>query len=66
MLREDGGGLLLSFGGAPHSELLCTPDLRFVMRELGSGARSPGRFVPDPATGRIDYLQITGRLAPRA
>lgn len=66
VLRGDGDGLLLSFGGAPHSELLCTPDLRFVMRELGSGARSPGRFVPDPATGRIDYLQITGRLAPRA
>ncbi|MFE0376986.1 serine hydrolase domain-containing protein [Streptomyces inhibens] len=59
------GGLLLSFGGAPHSELLCSPDLRFTMRELGSGARSPGRFVTDPVTGRIGYLQITGRLAPR-
>ncbi|MFF2922143.1 serine hydrolase domain-containing protein [Streptomyces celluloflavus] len=59
------GGLLLSFGGAPHSELLCSADLRFTMRELGSGARSPGRFVTDPATRRIGYLQITGRLAPR-
>lgn len=64
--RGDDGALLLSFGGAPHSELLCTPDLRFTMRELGSGARSPGRFVADPVTGRIGYLQITGRLAPRA
>ncbi|MEU5837257.1 serine hydrolase domain-containing protein [Streptomyces diacarni] len=66
VLRGDDGGLLLSFGGAPHSELLCAPDLRFVMRELGGGARSAGRFVTDPATGRIDYLQITGRLAARA
>ncbi|MHB6905134.1 serine hydrolase domain-containing protein [Streptomyces sp. DB-54] len=60
------GRLLLSFGGAPHAELLCTTDLRFTMRELGSGACSPGRFLSDPLTGRIDYLQITGRVAARA
>ncbi|MFI1203686.1 serine hydrolase domain-containing protein [Streptomyces sp. NPDC020883] len=63
--RAADGGLLLGFGGAPRAELLCTPELRFTMRELGNGTCSPGRFVADPLTGRIDYLQITGRLAAR-
>ncbi|MFF3275229.1 serine hydrolase domain-containing protein [Streptomyces chrestomyceticus] len=65
VVRGADGGLLLSFGGQPHAELLCRPDLRFVMRELGGGARSPGRFVTDQDTGRIGHLQITGRLAAR-
>ncbi|MFE4975821.1 serine hydrolase domain-containing protein [Kitasatospora sp. NPDC056651] len=64
-----GPGLLLGLGGRPRYELSCTADLRFTMREAGGGpAGGPvfaGRFLRDPGTGRVDYLQVSGRLARR-
>ncbi|MEV7771730.1 serine hydrolase domain-containing protein [Kitasatospora sp. NPDC086791] len=64
-----GPGLLLGLGGPPQYELSCTGDLRFTMREAGGdpsgGPAFAGRFLRDPGTGRVEYLQVSGRLARR-
>jgi len=63
---DPGGGFFLSLGGEPHSALTFHPGLRFTMRELGGGRMSyVGRFLRDGTTGRIDLIQVTGRLARR-
>ncbi|MFB9905654.1 serine hydrolase domain-containing protein [Allokutzneria oryzae] len=60
------GALELAFGPAPAVELTCFERLRFTARALpGSSAVLSGRFLPDPATGRVELLQISGRLARR-
>jgi hypothetical protein len=63
---DSDGGFHLSLGGEPHSALTFFPGLRFTMRELGGGRMTyVGRFLRDEPTGRIDLIQVTGRLARR-
>ncbi|MFH8381042.1 serine hydrolase domain-containing protein [Kitasatospora sp. NPDC018058] len=68
-VSRGGPGLLLGLGGPPRYELSCTADLRFTMREAGGdpsgGPAFAGRFLRDPGTGRVEYLQVSGRLARR-
>ncbi|MFF0572568.1 serine hydrolase domain-containing protein [Streptosporangium saharense] len=62
----DEGRLLLSIGGRPYGALTCHEDLRFTMRELGGASQThTGRFLLDPAKERVEFLQISGRLARR-
>ncbi|MFD0887955.1 serine hydrolase domain-containing protein, partial [Streptosporangium algeriense] len=62
----DQGRLRLSIGGRPYGELTCYEDLRFTMRELsGASQTHTGRFLLDPARERVEFLQISGRLARR-
>ncbi|MEV7939328.1 serine hydrolase domain-containing protein [Kitasatospora sp. NPDC088264] len=69
LVTRGGPGLLLGLGGPPQYELSCTADLRFTMREAGGepsvGLVHAGRFLRDPGTGRVEYLQVSGRLARR-
>ncbi|MFE6055025.1 amino acid adenylation domain-containing protein [Kitasatospora sp. NPDC056446] len=57
-------GLTLSVGHGPRSALTCTADLRFVTAG-GGGVPGTGRFVRDPDTGRVELLQLAGRLLRR-
>jgi amino acid adenylation domain-containing protein/non-ribosomal peptide synthase protein (TIGR01720 family) len=59
-----GGGLALSVGSGPRSELICRADLRFTTD--GAGVPRTGRFLRDPGTGRVDLLQLAGRLLRRS
>ncbi|WP_051731696.1 serine hydrolase domain-containing protein [Kitasatospora phosalacinea] len=67
-IEADGDGLLLAVGGAAPVRLLTGPGHSFRTPSDG-GPRTAlpylGRFLPDPATGRIDRVQITGRLCVR-
>ncbi|GHF94790.1 MULTISPECIES: serine hydrolase domain-containing protein [Amycolatopsis] len=55
------GDHLVLVGTGP---LTCHPGLRFRVRDR-SGTTHEGRFLRDPA-GRVDRVQVTGRLARRA
>ncbi len=57
-------GLALSLGRGPRSPLTCYEDLRFTTE--GGGVPDMGRFVRDPDTGRVELLQLAGRLFRRA
>jgi CubicO group peptidase (beta-lactamase class C family) len=62
----DGGDLFLEIGGEPIARLAFYEDLNFLMQDPASGqGRHVGRFLRDPITRQVDYLQIGGRLAPR-
>ncbi|MGW7416958.1 amino acid adenylation domain-containing protein [Streptomyces sp. NPDC054863] len=56
-------GLTLSLGSGPRSALTCYADLRFTTE--GCGLPGTGRFVRDPDTGRVELLQLAGRLLRR-
>ncbi|OJF15797.1 non-ribosomal peptide synthetase [Couchioplanes caeruleus] len=56
-------GLSLSVGSGPGSALTCYADLRFGTE--GVGVPRTGRFVRDPDTGRVELLQLAGRLLRR-
>ncbi|GAB2731747.1 non-ribosomal peptide synthetase [Kitasatospora kifunensis] len=56
-------GLTLSVGSGPRSALTCYADLRFTTE--GGGVPSTGRFLRDPDTGRVELLQLAGRLLRR-
>ncbi|OPG13063.1 serine hydrolase [Microbispora sp. GKU 823] len=59
-------GLYLSVGAGPRWRLSCTRDLRFTTEGSDAGSMPyVGRFLRDPATGRVGLVQITGRLARR-
>ncbi|MEU9703754.1 serine hydrolase domain-containing protein [Streptomyces sp. NPDC047981] len=62
------GALLLSVAGAAPVPLLLGEDLSFRTPSDG-GPRTPlpylGRFLRDPSTGRVDRLQLSGRLCAR-
>jgi CubicO group peptidase (beta-lactamase class C family) len=61
------GELYLMVDGVPHSKLTCFDDLRFTMRECDGGRTAQvGRFVRDSSSGRVDLLQVSGRLARRS
>ncbi|MFE9450987.1 serine hydrolase domain-containing protein [Streptomyces sp. NPDC006739] len=60
------GSLTLSVDGDLPIPLVCHPDLTCDLADPATGRREPGgRFHRDPATGRIDRVQISGRTARR-
>jgi len=64
---EPDGELYLMVDGVAHSKLTCFDDLRFTMRECDGGRMAyVGRFVRDSSSGRVDLLQVSGRLARRS
>ncbi|MEU7861009.1 serine hydrolase domain-containing protein [Nonomuraea sp. NPDC049141] len=66
VVEASGGELYLSVGSEPGWKLSCFQDLRFTTAGADRGAMPYiGRFLRDPATGRVDLLQITGRLVRR-
>lgn len=60
------GSLTLSVGGETPAPLLPYDDWSCDLLDPTSGSRLPGgRFLPDPDTGTVVALQISGRLARR-
>lgn len=61
-----GGSVHLSVDGADFVPLTCYEDLTFAVRDPSSGRRVfGGRFIREPATGRVRGIQVGGRLACR-
>jgi CubicO group peptidase (beta-lactamase class C family) len=61
-----GGTAYLSVDGDALTRLTCHEGLVFSLRDPASGRQViGGRFVRDPHTGRIQGLQMAGRLASR-
>lgn len=64
---QDSGGLRLDQGGGPYARIVLRADRAFSVVELTTDRTAyAGRFIDDPGTGRIDGMQISGRLAARA
>lgn len=63
VVAHDDGGLHLVVDGEPFAELICHDDLEFEVRD--GGHPQAGRFLRDRVTGRIDMMQLSGRLARR-
>ncbi|WP_316528806.1 serine hydrolase domain-containing protein [Kitasatospora brasiliensis] len=62
-----GGQLALSVDGDPPIPLRCYADLSYDLVAPDTGRPEPGgAFHRDPATGRIDRVQVSGRTARRA
>lgn len=62
----DDGDLFLDIGGELVARLAFYGDLDFLMQDPVSGeGHHVGRFLRDPITRQVDYLQLGGRLAPR-
>jgi CubicO group peptidase (beta-lactamase class C family) len=60
------GAVYLSSGGENFVRLTCYEDFTFSVPDLPSfGQASTGRFVLDPATGRIYGIHVSGRLVRR-
>ncbi|KOV96728.1 serine hydrolase domain-containing protein [Streptomyces sp. NRRL B-3648] len=60
------GSPALSVDGDLPIPLVCYADLSCDLRDPDTGRLEPGgRFHRDPATGRVDRLQISGRTARR-
>jgi CubicO group peptidase (beta-lactamase class C family) len=58
------GSVRMSVDGDHFMSLILHDDLTFSMVDPSSGCRLPGgRFVRDPATGRVYGIQVGGRLA---
>ncbi|MFE7456991.1 MULTISPECIES: serine hydrolase domain-containing protein [unclassified Streptomyces] len=63
---QDAGGLRLDQGGAAYARITLRADLAFSVVELTTDRTAySGRFLADPGTGRIDRMQLSGRLAAR-
>lgn len=63
---EPDGSPTLSVDGDLPLPLLCYPDLSCDLVDPDTGRReSGGRFHRDPATGAVDRVQISGRMARR-
>ncbi len=60
-----GAGLRLEVDGDPFAELACYDGLRFEVHDADDDHPQAGRFLRDPRNGRIDMLQLSGRLARR-
>jgi CubicO group peptidase (beta-lactamase class C family) len=57
---------LLAIDGETVARLAFHEDFTFAQEDLASGQRiPPGRFLPDPITGKLDLIQVSGRLARR-
>ncbi|WP_156757155.1 serine hydrolase domain-containing protein [Actinokineospora pegani] len=66
LVGADGDQFSLAVDGVAVAVLRVRPDLGFTMRDtVSSGPPHEGRFLRDPVTGRVDRLQVTGRLARR-
>jgi CubicO group peptidase (beta-lactamase class C family) len=65
-ISADGGQLYLSADSEPRVELTCFQDLRFTTASRAGALPLVGRFLRDPATGGMDLLQATGRVACRS
>ena len=62
----DDGGLCLDIGGELVARLAFYHDLDFLLQDPISGqGHHVGRFLRDPITRQVEYLQVGGRLAPR-
>ncbi|MFE9373024.1 serine hydrolase domain-containing protein [Streptomyces sp. NPDC006711] len=60
------GSPVLSIDGDLALPLVCYADLSYDLVDPGTGRREPGgRFHRDPATGRIERVQVSGRTARR-
>ncbi|WP_084175291.1 serine hydrolase domain-containing protein [Actinokineospora spheciospongiae] len=67
LVGDDGDQLSLAVDGVAVAVLRLRPDLGFTMHDtVSAGPPHEGRFLRDPVTGRVDRLQVTGRLASRA
>jgi CubicO group peptidase (beta-lactamase class C family) len=63
---DDEGQLHLAVDGAVFARLICQADLTFALHLPTSGQQLfCGRFLRDPATGAVDRIQVSGRLARR-
>ncbi|GAA2399562.1 serine hydrolase domain-containing protein [Streptomyces coeruleofuscus] len=63
---QDADGLRLDQSGGPYARIALRTDLAFSVVELTTEKTAyAGRFIQDPGTGRIDGMQISGRLAAR-
>ena len=60
---DQGGDLRLLVDGEPFAELVCYADLAFEVWDFEDGHPQAGRFLRDPDTGRVEMLQLSGRLA---
>jgi CubicO group peptidase (beta-lactamase class C family) len=62
----DDGHLALAVDGDPAAPLVLYPDRTFAFDDPSSGRPVlAGRFGCDPVTGRVDSVQLSGRLARR-
>jgi CubicO group peptidase (beta-lactamase class C family) len=63
---DEDGQLRLAVDGAVFAQLTCHAGLTFSLHIPTSGQQAfCGRFLRDPVTGRIDRIQVSGRLARR-
>ena len=63
---SDRGRILLTVDGDPFAELTMYDGLLFSMRDVETGEDDQtGRFLTDRRSGRIQWIQIGGRLARR-
>lgn len=60
VVRQVDDEVVLFIGARPHAVMTCHADLRF---RLENGHE--GRFLRDETTSRIEYMQISGRLAKK-
>jgi CubicO group peptidase (beta-lactamase class C family) len=64
IIDGEGGQLLLAVDGDPQATITFHEGLTFSMRDTQSGqSMYAGRCLVDPASGRIDRIQVNGRLA---
>lgn len=61
----DGAELYLALDSEPRARLVFFQGLRFTTEPDPGSTPLVGRFLRDPSTGRVDLLQISGRLARR-
>lgn len=59
------GHLQLIVDGEPFAALVLYENLEFEVREADDEHPQAGRFLRNPRTGRIDMMQLSGRLARR-
>lgn len=66
VVARDGGELQLVVDGEPFAEFTCYQNLEFEVRDVADEHPQRGRFLRDRHSGRIDMIQLSGRLARRA
>jgi|GEM_PF-1346223 len=62
----DSRRLFLTVDGEAFGELTPFEGLHFSIRDAESGDLQAGRFLTDPNTGRIGWIQVGGRLGRRS
>jgi hypothetical protein len=57
---------LLAIDGETVARLVFHEGFTFAQQDLESGRlMNPGRLLPDPISGDLDLIQVSGRLARR-